>query len=240
MTLAGQLTLELMSIYRRAGEATGYWGNYFLRELRRNGGLDVARKLLRPHTGASAGFGRLAKAHRADLSVEAVVLQPRFARLFTATELAEARRRLDALPTTAFPTAIAPLDVNPETLDDETTYAAGAKKRVLVNAYERDPAARRACIRHHGARCKVCGFDFQVAYGEVGAGFIHVHHTRPLGLASSEYELDPRTDLVPVCPNCHAMLHTSSPPLGVRELQARLATPHVGRSRASRWRKSET
>ena len=41
-------------------------------------------------------------------------------------------------------------------------------------------------------------------------------------MPSEEYRLNPETDLVPVCPNCHAMLHTSEPPLSVDELKARL------------------
>ena len=30
-----------------------------------------------------------------------------------------------------------------------------------------------------------------------------------------EYEVDPQIDLVPVCPNCHAIIHSESPPLPV-------------------------
>ena len=225
MTLKDQLTEELTSIYRRAGEATGYWAHYFLREVRRNGGVAVAKKLLRSDKRVSAGFDRLANAQRADLSVEAVATQPKYTRLFTAAELAEARRRLGNLPETAFPVSIAPLDVNPETLPADRTYSAGAKRRVTVNAYERDPEARRACIAHHGTRCKVCGFDFERVYGDLGSGFVHVHHLRPLALTASEYQLNPLTDLVPVCPNCHAMLHRTSPPLGVADLAQRMPPP---------------
>lgn len=42
---------ELMeSLYRRSGEATGYWPNYFLRDVRKIGGLAAAKKLLSPGT----------------------------------------------------------------------------------------------------------------------------------------------------------------------------------------------
>lgn len=98
----------------------------------------------------------------------------------------------------------------------------GALRRITVNAYERDPNARRACIAHFGASCRVCGFDFGAIYGELGAGFIHVHHIRPLSEISAGYEVDPEQDLVPVCPNCHAMLHLTTPPLTVAQLQMRL------------------
>lgn len=55
----------------------------------------------------------------------------------------------------------------------------GAVKRVSVNAYERNPVARKLCIAAHGCRCAACNFDFDAVYGELGRGFIHVHHLRP-------------------------------------------------------------
>ncbi|GAA1763303.1 hypothetical protein GCM10009712_09930 [Pseudarthrobacter sulfonivorans] len=87
------------------------------------------------------------------------------------------------------------------------TYPGSAVARVAVNRYERDPEARRACIAHRGINCAVCGFSFEVAYGEIGADFIHVHHTVPASQLGTNYQLDPLTDLVPLCANCHAMAH---------------------------------
>lgn len=100
----------------------------------------------------------------------------------------------------------------------------GATSRVFVNAYERNPAARKACIQRHGVRCVVCGFDFGAVYGDLGKGFIHVHHLVPLAVVSREYVVDPDADLCPVCPNCHAMLHRHSGVLSIDELNA-LLTP---------------
>jgi 5-methylcytosine-specific restriction protein A len=87
------------------------------------------------------------------------------------------------------------------------TYPDGAVARVAVNRYERDAEARRACIAHRGTSCAACGFSFEMAYGEVGADFIHVHHVVPASQMGGAYELDPLTDLVPLCANCHAMAH---------------------------------
>jgi 5-methylcytosine-specific restriction protein A len=87
------------------------------------------------------------------------------------------------------------------------TYPASAVARVAVNRYERDPEARRACIAHRGINCAACGFSFEAAYGEIGADFIHVHHTVPASQLGNNYQLDPLTDLVPLCANCHAMAH---------------------------------
>lgn len=57
-------------------------------------------------------------------------------------------------------------------------------------------------------KCEVpgCGFDFEERYGEVGRGFAHVHHLRPLAEAPAPVQTR-LEDLAVVCPNCHAMIH---------------------------------
>lgn len=100
-----------------------------------------------------------------------------------------------------------------------TVLTEGAMRRVNVNAFERNQTARAICIRHHGAVCSVCGFDFERTYGAMGRGFIHVHHLLDLAEIAMEYQVDPINDLAPVCPNCHAMLHTQRPALAIAEMQ---------------------
>lgn len=73
--------------------------------------------------------------------------------------------------------------------------------------YERNPIARKKCIEHYGVQCQVCEINFENTYGEVGKDFIHVPHIVPLHEIQQGYEVDPIRDLIPVCPNCHAMLH---------------------------------
>ncbi|WP_345886975.1 hypothetical protein [Shewanella algae] len=98
----------------------------------------------------------------------------------------------------------------------------GAVKTIELTVHERDPAARRACIAHFGASCQICNFDFEHTYGELGRGFIHVHHRVDLALADSTRQVDPKTDLIPVCPNCHAMLHTETPAMAPETLKAQM------------------
>ncbi|MEF9961711.1 MAG: HNH endonuclease [Erysipelotrichaceae bacterium] len=83
----------------------------------------------------------------------------------------------------------------------------GAKTTIEVNKYERSSIARQKCIDINGCFCHICGIDFQKVYGEIGKDFIHVHHKIPLNRINNEYKVDPINDLIPVCPNCHAMLH---------------------------------
>lgn len=95
----------------------------------------------------------------------------------------------------------------------------GAAYRVLVNAYERNPEARRRCIAAHGTTCSICGFSFGKVYGEVAEGYIHVHHLRALSETNGEYVIDAVADLRPVCPNCHAVLHRRIPAFTIDEVK---------------------
>ncbi|WP_088707526.1 HNH endonuclease [Noviherbaspirillum denitrificans] len=110
--------------------------------------------------------------------------------------------------------------IYPDELPQAATYTEGAGQQVVVNRYERSPEARNACITHFGNTCQVCALDFSEKYGELGAGFIHVHHRVSIAAIGNEYCVDPVNDLVPVCPNCHAMLHRREPPLEIEELRA--------------------
>ncbi|WP_226528180.1 HNH endonuclease [Metabacillus niabensis] len=105
---------------------------------------------------------------------------------------------------------------------DESTVGLpeGAVTRIEMNRYERSQFNRQACIKIHGCICKVCDFDFIQMYGSLGKGFIHVHHITPVSELSPDYKINLEKDLVPVCPNCHAMLHKRTPPYLIEELKS--------------------
>lgn len=105
-----------------------------------------------------------------------------------------------------------------EDIPKNIKFTEGTTKPIIVNIYERNPMARKKCIEHFGPKCLVCGFDFEDKYGELGKGFIHIHHVLDLSEIGKEYEVDFTKDLVPVCPNCHAMLHKRKPAYKVNEL----------------------
>lgn len=107
---------------------------------------------------------------------------------------------------------------------DDEEFNEGELKQVTTNRYERNREAREKCVLLKGCRCVVCGFDFKETYGEIGEGFIHVHHVTPISYKGKDYTLDIANDLVPVCPNCHAMMHRKNPPLTATELKDILLT----------------
>ena len=112
--------------------------------------------------------------------------------------------------------------VYPDEIDPQEPLVEGARRRVPVNAYERNPKARQICLKKYGYRCAVCEMCFEEYYGDIGRRFIHVHHIKELSSIRGEYEVDPIKDLCPVCPNCHAMLHRERPALSVDKLRQRL------------------
>ena len=109
----------------------------------------------------------------------------------------------------------------PEEVPDQH-FVDGAHRRVITNDYERDPHARRACIAHFGWRCRICGTDLGERYGPVAARFVHVHHITALAHGRGPTEIDPTRDLIPVCPNCHAIIHRRDPPYTPEDVRAML------------------
>ncbi len=108
-------------------------------------------------------------------------------------------------------------DIAPD--NGPSDFLEGALKRMTQNIYERDARARRVCLNHYGFNCQVCGFNFEEKYGDIGRQFIHVHHLTPLSQIGESYRIDPVRELLPVCPNCHAMLHREDPPLTIALLK---------------------
>jgi len=95
----------------------------------------------------------------------------------------------------------------------------GAKKQITVNAYERNPQARKVCIEYYGAACQICWFDFGKFYGNQFEGIIHVHHRNPISELKDNYQVNPKEDLIPICPNCHSAIHSRTPPYSPEELK---------------------
>jgi hypothetical protein len=81
------------TVYRTSGRQTGYWAAYFLRAVKRHGGVPAAKRMLATK-GLSKGLMTLREKGRLDLAMETLVLRPEYAALFTDDERATAERRL--------------------------------------------------------------------------------------------------------------------------------------------------
>ena len=87
---------------------------------------------------------------------------------------------------------------------------------------ERNKKLAARAKRIHGYKCKACGFDFELKYGELGRGFIEAHHLTPIALLKGQkVSLDPRIDFTVLCANCHRMIHKTEFVSRVEEFRAK-------------------
>lgn len=102
--------------------------------------------------------------------------------------------------------------------DLSQTFSEGSTYKHSITSYKRNQQAREACLSYYGCTCQICGINFETLYGDVGKGFIHVHHIDFISSFDGvKHEINPCEELIPVCPNCHAMLH--------RKLNGKYLTP---------------
>ena len=93
-------------------------------------------------------------------------------------------------------------DVTPVEVTWDFTQSCELPTEPLPTKIHITPSERNACISHYGAKCFVCGFNFEEVYGTLGEGYIHVSVNSP----SITKVGDPILDLRPVCSNCRSML----------------------------------
>ena len=94
MELERRFDGAMLDIYLRAKSDARYNATRFLQMLNEHRGLETARILLHAKT-VSEGYTALWERKRLDLTVEALVLAPEYASLFTDDERKIARRRLE-------------------------------------------------------------------------------------------------------------------------------------------------
>ncbi|MBJ6749889.1 EVE domain-containing protein [Geomonas anaerohicana] len=124
------------------------------------------------------------------------------------------------------PESLVVKDIEAEITEDAGPRSEGGTKEYFGKRYERDAINRRRAIEHHGLACKACGFNFERVYGERGSGFIEVHHVKPISMLKEKQQVDPKTDLVTLCSNCHKMIHRRPDNiLTIAELKKLLSLP---------------
>lgn len=92
----------------------------------------------------------------------------------------------------------------------------------LHKRYERDRKLVRTKLTQAAAtgqlECEVCNFDYEVSYGELGAGYIEVRHLKPVNQLGNGGKTK-LADLALLCGNCHRMAHRKRIPLTLAELR---------------------
>ena len=113
-------------------------------------------------------------------------------------------------------------DLDSRQLLTDVLYLEGKRLLKEYSYTERNYKARNKCIEIYGYTCYVCGFNFKKKYGDLGKDYIHVHHRKPLSQNAKEHTVNPESDLVPICPNCHAMIHRNFTMLDVDDLKKKV------------------
>jgi 5-methylcytosine-specific restriction protein A len=111
--------------------------------------------------------------------------------------------------------------------DDDNEVAEAEEGKVLTRVHRSRERSRKlveqkkqSVLKHVGVlKCEACGFDFEVAYGERGKGFIEVHHVKPVH-SLKPGEKTRLEDLALICSNCHRIVHLRRPWLTIGELKA--------------------
>jgi predicted HNH restriction endonuclease len=105
----------------------------------------------------------------------------------------------------------------------DTEFPEGKQYELKHKARERNPKlvikAKALFKSKHGRLfCEACKFDFKAKYGNIGDGFIEVHHTIPVSEPKSGQKTS-IADLALVCSNCHRILHRRRPWLTISALR---------------------
>ena len=120
------------------------------------------------------------------------------------------------------------IDSDNEEIPEEISTGEEKKKYRWHRRAERNQKLSKDAKKFHGYVCQVCKFDFEKQYGELGSKYVEAHHITPMVELLKELEpvvLDPKTDFVVVCSNCHRMLHRTKPVLVPSDLIKLLSKP---------------
>ena len=78
---------------------------------------------------------------------------------------------------------------------------------------------KKECLEYYGAICDLCGFDFGYTYGEAYESCIDVHNHKQVEGEEILETTHPIEDLIPVCHNCHHVIHRTIPPISVEDMR---------------------
>jgi len=95
-------------------------------------------------------------------------------------------------------------------------YEEGTLIEFMHRRHERNKKNREIAIKIHGNSCKICSFTTKEVFGK--DEIIQVHHILPVSKMNEGHVVDPEKELIPVCPTCHAFIHTRKPPYTMDEV----------------------
>jgi hypothetical protein len=120
-------------------------------------------------------------------------------------------------------------------VEEELSTEEGYRVRHEIERFKRDPELVRARLNMDNSRCAHCGFSVNGACFPTDlrsmSRVVHVHHVRPLmdGVRTTKL-----TDLVTLCPTCHAVGHAIASSLGLDLVDLAVLRKHYRPSTTTR------
>lgn len=116
------------------------------------------------------------------------------------------------------------VDLVPERIKRKQNFSAknqdefleGFKREIKTENSFRSQKLVKLAKEKYGTDCAVCGFSFEKKYGQHGKDFIEIHHLMPIENGIRQSTID---DVIPVCSNCHRMLHKGKTMLSIEYLK---------------------
>lgn len=115
-----------------------------------------------------------------------------------------------------------------EEFDEDIVITEGIDAYLLSKKYTRSQKLRNQAIefysqKNNGLFCDICRFDFKEVYGNPAKGYIEMHHLKPIYMyrdGDEQKTIDKAiSNLIPVCANCHRVIHRSRPPYPINEVK---------------------
>ncbi|MCP3381222.1 hypothetical protein NLM31_12815 [Bradyrhizobium sp. CCGUVB4N] len=113
---------------------------------------------------------------------------------------------------------------------DQSEFQEGQRASREMTYFARNSKLVRAAKAHYGTNCLACGFNFADFYGDIGEGYIEVHHKRQM--ADDSVRLKTVEDVDVLCANCHRMVHRQAIPLTLDQLRSLIGDQQKPRKRA--------
>ena len=105
-------------------------------------------------------------------------------------------------------------------------FAEGERFQRESSFFRRNPGLRQAAIERFGLGCVACKIEFGEIYGAAGDGYIEIHHLNPLAerkdIALGVPKMTSVDDVVPLCANCHRVVHRQQPVMSIAKLKSSL------------------
>lgn len=82
---------------------------------------------------------------------------------------------------------------------------------------------RKKIIEQLGTTCEACGRKMEEIYGEIGRGYIELHHLKPFcNLDIGKERVVTLSDFAVLCPNCHKMIHKTNETSDIKKFKKRI------------------